>query len=88
MLYKQTASPMHDVCLDLRSFKCKIGKNCCDFFYSFRGKISDFKFPSTPREERFYCYPARYVSIMFGKQCVTKFPMSNIHNRHVDYVNV
>ena len=28
MLYKQTASPRHDVCLDQRSFKCKIGENC------------------------------------------------------------
>ena len=28
MLYKQTASSRHDVCLDQRSFKCKIGENC------------------------------------------------------------
>ena len=28
MLYKQTASSRHDVCLDRRSFKCKIGENC------------------------------------------------------------
>ena len=27
MLYKQTSS-RHDVCLDQRSFKCKIGENC------------------------------------------------------------
>ena len=27
MLYKQTASSRHDVCLDQRSFKCKIGEN-------------------------------------------------------------
>ena len=28
MLYKQTASSRHDMCLDQRSFKCKIGENC------------------------------------------------------------
>ena len=28
MLYKQTASSRHDVCLDQRSFKCKIGESC------------------------------------------------------------
>ena len=28
MLYKQTAPSRHDVCLDQRSFKCKIGENC------------------------------------------------------------
>ena len=27
MLYKQTASSRHDVCLDQRSFKCKIDEN-------------------------------------------------------------
>ena len=27
MLYKQTASSRHDVCLDQRSFKCKMGEN-------------------------------------------------------------
>ena len=33
MLYKQTASSRHDVCLDQRSFKCKIGENCSNLFY-------------------------------------------------------
>ena len=28
MLYKQKASSRHDVCLDQRSFKGKIGENC------------------------------------------------------------
>ena len=28
LLHKQTASSRHDVCLDQRSFKCKIGENC------------------------------------------------------------
>ena len=32
MLYKQTASSRHDVCLDQRSFKCIIGENCRNMF--------------------------------------------------------
>ena len=38
MLYKQTASSRHDVSLDQRSFKCKIGENCSNI-YLYRGKI-------------------------------------------------
>ena len=38
MLYKQTASSRHDVCLDQRSFKFKIGENCSNIFL-YRGKI-------------------------------------------------
>ena len=38
MLYKQSASSRHDVCLDQRSFKYKIGENCA-IFYLYRGKI-------------------------------------------------
>ena len=38
MLYKQTASSRHDVCLDQRSFKCKIGEIVA-IFYVYRGKI-------------------------------------------------
>ena len=38
MLYKQTAPSRHDVCLDQRSFKCKIGENCGNIFL-YRGKI-------------------------------------------------
>ena len=34
MLYKQTASSRHDdVCLDQRSFKCKIGENCSNILF-------------------------------------------------------
>ena len=33
MLYKLKASPRHDVCLDQRSFKCKIGENCSNILY-------------------------------------------------------
>ena len=38
MLYKQTASSRHDVCLDHRSFKCKSVKIVA-IFYVYRGKI-------------------------------------------------
>ena len=38
MLYKQKASSRHDVCLDQRSFKCKIGESCSNIFL-YRGKI-------------------------------------------------
>ena len=72
MLYKQTASSRHYVCLDQRSFKCKIGGNCSNIFF-IQGQNSNLKFPSFLMEEYFYCYPARCVSIMFGKQCFTKF---------------
>ena len=33
MLYKQTASSRHHVCLDQRSFKCKIGENCSNILF-------------------------------------------------------
>ena len=33
MLYKQTASSRHDMCLDQRSFKCKIGENCSNILF-------------------------------------------------------
>ena len=33
MLYKQRPSTMHDVCLDQRSLKCKIGENCSNIFF-------------------------------------------------------
>ena len=33
MLYKQTASSRHDVCLDQRSFKCKISENCSNILF-------------------------------------------------------
>ena len=67
MLYKQTASSRHDMCLDQRSSKCKIGEKCINILCIY-GQNSNFKFPSTLMEEFFYCYPARCVSIMFGKQ--------------------
>ena len=33
ILYKQTASSRHEVCLDQRSFKCKIGENCSNSLF-------------------------------------------------------
>ena len=45
MLYKQTASSRHDVFLDQRSFKCKIGENCMNILFIL-GQNSNFKFPS------------------------------------------
>ena len=33
MLHKQTSSSRHDVCLDQRSFKCKIGENCSNILF-------------------------------------------------------
>ena len=67
MLYKQTASSRHDVCLDQMSFKCKIGENCSNILF-IKGQNSNFKFPSTLTEDFFYCYSARCVSIMVGNQ--------------------
>ena len=67
MLYKQTASSRHDVCLDQRPFKCKICESCSNILFIYE-QNSNFKFPSTLMEEFFCCYPARCVSIMIGKQ--------------------
>ena len=64
MLYKQTASSRHYVCLDHLSAKSV--KIVAIFFMSGQNLI--FKFPSILMEEFVYCYPARCVSIMFGKQ--------------------
>ena len=33
ILYKQTALSKHDVCLDQRSFKCKIGENYSNILF-------------------------------------------------------
>ena len=52
MLYKQTSSSKHDMCLDQRSFKCKIGENCSNILFIY-GQNSIFKFPSSLMEECF-----------------------------------
>ena len=66
MLYKQATPSRYDVCLDQRSFKCKISENCSNIVFIW-GQNSNCKFPSILMEV-FYCFPARCVSIMFGKQ--------------------
>ena len=50
MLYKQTASSRHDVCLDQRSFKCKNGEICSNILFIL-GQNSNFKFPSILMED-------------------------------------
>ena len=50
MLYKQTASCSHYVCLDQRSFKYKIGVNCSNILF-IQGQNSNFKFLSTLMED-------------------------------------
>ena len=52
LLYKQTASSRHDVCLDQRSFKCKIGENFSNILF-IKGQNSNFKFLSSPIEDFF-----------------------------------
>ena len=49
MLYKQTASSRHDVCLDQRSCKCKINENC-SIFYLY-GQNFKFKIPFHPKDD-------------------------------------
>ena len=87
MLYKQTASSRHDVCLDQRSFKCKIGENCSYIFFIIGAKLN-FKFPSS--YGRFF-----FIVILLGvclscleSNNLPSFRRSNIHNRHVKYVTV
>ena len=50
MLYKQTESSRHDVCLDQRSFKCQLGENCSNILLIL-GQNSNFKFPSILMED-------------------------------------
>ena len=85
MLYKQTASSRHDVCLDQRSFKCKIGKKIVEIFYLYRGKIQISFFPNV----RFF------IAILLGvclscleSNDLPSYPRSNIDYRHVKYVTV
>ena len=66
MPYKQTASSGHDVCLDQRSFKCKIGENCSNILFMY-GQNSNFKFTSILIEE-FFIAILLGVCIVFRKQ--------------------
>ena len=52
MLYKQTAPPRHDVCLEKRTFKCEMGDNCSNILF-IQEQNSKFKFPSTLMEDFF-----------------------------------
>ena len=87
MLYKQTASSRNDVCLDQRSFKCKIGENCRNIFF-YRGKIQILS-------SLLSSWKIFFIAILLGVclSCLKtndlpSFPCSNIHNRHVKYVTV
>ena len=75
MLYKQTTSSRHVVCLDQSSFKCK-------------SEISIFKFPSTLNEEIFIAILLGVCLSCLENNDLLSFPRSNIHNRHVKYVTV
>ena len=88
MLYKQTASSRHDVCLDQRSFKCKIGEICSNILCIY-GQNSNFKFPSTLMEELFFLLSCKDMCLScLERNDLLSFPRSNIHNRHVKYVTV
>ena len=87
MLYKQTASSRHDVCLDQRSFKCNIGENCCNIFL-YRGKIQILS-------SLLSLWKNFFIAIVLGMclSCLESndlqcFARSNFHNRHVKYVTV
>ena len=87
MLYKQTTSSRHDVCLDQRSFKCKIGENCSNIFF-YKGANSNFKFPSILIEEIFIAILLGVCISCLESNDLPSLPWSNIHNRHVKYVTV
>ena len=58
MLYKQTASSRHDMCLDQRSLKSKSVKIVA-IFYLYRGKILILSSLLFLWKSFFYCCPAR-----------------------------
>ena len=87
MLYKQTASSRNEVCLDQRSFKFKIGENCCNILF-LKGQNSNFKFLSILMEEFFIAILLGVCLSCLESNDLPSFPRSNIHNRHVKYVTV
>ena len=87
MLYKQTASSRRDVCLDQRSFKCKIGENCSNILYIY-GQNSNFKFPSILMEEFVIAILLVACLSCLESNDLPSYMRSNIHNRHVKYVTV
>ena len=72
MLYKQTASSSHDVLWIKCHLSAKSVKTVA-IFYQYRGEIQILN-PLLSLRKHFFCYPARSVSIMFGKQCFSEFP--------------
>ena len=87
MLYKQTASSRHDVCLDQRSFKCEICENCNNIL-CISGQNYNFKFPSTLMEEFFIAILLCVCLPCLKSDDLLSFPRLNIHNRQVKYVTV
>ena len=87
MLYKQTAPSRHDVCLDQRSFKCKIGENCSNILF-IKGQNSNFKFPSTLMVDFFIAILLGVCLSCLESNDLLSFPRIYIHNRHVKYVTV
>ena len=87
MLYKQSASSRHDVCLDQRSFKCKICENGSNILF-IQGQNSNFKFPSILMEEFFTAILLGMCLSCLESDDLPSFLRSNIHNRHVKYVTV
>ena len=87
MLYKQTTSSRHDVCLDQRSFKCKNGENCSNILF-IQGQNSNFKFPYILMEEFFVAILLGVCLSCLESNGLPSFSLSYIHNRHVKYVTV
>ena len=87
MLYKQSASSRHDVCLDQRLFKSKIGENCNNILF-IQGQNSNFKFPSILMEDFFTAILLGVCLSCLESDDLPSFARSIIHNRHVKYVTV
>ena len=84
MLYMQTESSRYDVCLDQRSFKCKIGDN----FISIGAKSLILSSPVPPWKMNFIT-----ILLCMGLSCLEShilpsFLRPNIHNRSVKYVTI
>ena len=87
MLYKQTASSRHDVCLDQRSFKCKIGANCSNIFL-YRGNIQILSSLLSKWKNVFIAIMLGVCLSCLESNDLPSLPRSKIHNRHVRYVTV
>ena len=87
MLYKQTASSRHDVCLDQRSFKCKIGENCSNIFL-YKGKIQILSSLLSKWKNFFIAILLGVCLSCLENIDLPSFTRSHIRNRHVKYVTV